>query len=204
MRQTVNFYRGAARFSSTPWGAAWVLRCALGTSVLCLCVSLWQIRAERALKAQAGSMRVQAEAMERALQEWTSQHPDLKPDGALLAEAEKAERRRSNLERLLKETNADYLDRRRGFSPYLIALARQASGEVWLSGIRLSGSGQIALRGGALEADRIPSFLRALGEESAFRDGAFPALNIRRQTGKAQVEFQLGADFGEEPAGGKP
>jgi Tfp pilus assembly protein PilN len=52
-----------------------------------------------------------------------------------------------------------------GFSPYLTALARQTTDGVWLTGVIISGS-SVVIKGRALDADRVPAYIRALNREA--------------------------------------
>lgn len=68
-----------------------------------------------------------------------------------------------------------------GYAEYLRALARQSSGELWLTGLSISGAGsQVGLRGRALTADAVPAYINRLTREPVLRGKTFGSLQISR------------------------
>ena len=102
----------------------------------------------------------------------------------------------------------------RGYSEYFRALARQSSGELWLTGLSISGAGNgVALQGRALSAGAVPAYIGRLTREPVLQGKSFGGLQISRpqllldaaKPGTAPrdapyVEFSLQAEGGAEVA----
>ena len=69
----------------------------------------------------------------------------------------------------------------RGFSDYLLALARQSVNGVWLTGISVGGEGgsKMVIDGRALRPALLPDYIKRLSKESAMRGQNFSTLNMR-------------------------
>ena len=73
------------------------------------------------------------------------------------------------------------LGNREGFSAILSGFSRQTSKDLWLTGFSVSLGGQeIEIRGRALDAAGLPSYIQRLAAESAFKGRRFAALDMRR------------------------
>lgn len=66
-----------------------------------------------------------------------------------------------------------------GYAEYLRALARRSSGDLWLTGVSISGN-QVGLRGRALAADAVPAYIGRLTQEPILRGKTFGSLQISR------------------------
>lgn len=77
-----------------------------------------------------------------------------------------------------------------GFSEYFRALSRQTPEGLWLTGFEVTGSGDIAISGRALNAEMVPVFISQLNRE--------PAL-----AGKNFDTLEIGIPHAAMPAGGK-
>ena len=68
-----------------------------------------------------------------------------------------------------------------GYADYFKALARQSTGELWLTGVSIVGAGQrIGLQGRALEARVVPAYISRLTREPVMRGKSFASLDIRQ------------------------
>lgn len=82
------------------------------------------------------------------------------------------------------------------FSPYLTALARQSTQGVWLTGVSISrGAASLTLHGRALDAERVPAYIRTLNREAVIQgrqisDLALTAREEREPAGR-YVEFTM-------------
>jgi hypothetical protein len=98
--------------------------------------------------------------------------------------------RRALLEGIQGGANADV----EGFSPYLTALARQTMQGVWLTGVDIgAGSGQLVLKGRALESDLVPLYIQRLNREPLFKGRAVRELRLaaKGESGQRYLEFSL-------------
>ena len=81
----------------------------------------------------------------------------------------------------------------KGVSAYLEGFSRQAPKGVWLTGFSVQAGGEgLMIRGSALEAELIPTFLEQLSREEALRGTEFGLLQIsREQTAAGYVDFTV-------------
>lgn len=86
-----------------------------------------------------------------------------------------------------------------GYSEYMRAFARQTVGGLWLTGFDITGDAiQMNMRGGALNPELVPGFIKRLGAEKVMRGKVFAALQILQHkveagkpAGKPYLEFTL-------------
>lgn len=95
--------------------------------------------------------------------------------------------------RLLEYLDSGPIARRGGFSPYLEGLARRTIEGVWLSAIDIRAGGErLRLDGHAVDAERVPALMAALGEEDSYSGHAFRTLAIERPADASwRVDFVL-------------
>ena len=87
-------------------------------------------------------------------------------------------------ETLLRQMQSGALGNATGYSEYLRAFARQIVSGVWLTGVDIEGGAQdLTLKGNALQADLIPTFISRLGAESVLRGRQLESLTISRAAG---------------------
>jgi len=136
--------------------------------------------------------RIQLADIERQLEEATRQHEDAQrqltkfgaeakrlPSNVLGDEATRLEAQLKAQEALLEGLDSGALGNTKGFSPYLIALARQAVPGVWLTGFTANGSdGPLAIRGRLLRPELLPSYIRTLNREDVLRGHGFGELKL--------------------------
>lgn len=68
-----------------------------------------------------------------------------------------------------------------GYAEHFRALARQSSGELWLTGLSIRGTGNaIGLQGRALSADAVPAYISRLTREPVLQGKTFGGLQISR------------------------
>ncbi|HEX8610493.1 MAG TPA: PilN domain-containing protein [Telluria sp.] len=80
-------------------------------------------------------------------------------------------------------------DSRKGFSRYFKALARQGTGDLWLTGVRIGGDGShITLQGRAMDASLVPAYVTRLTREPAMQGKNFTSLQMNRARLKADVK----------------
>ncbi|SRR6266513_3066308 len=68
-----------------------------------------------------------------------------------------------------------------GYSKFLVALARQRTSGLWLTGFTVNGVGdELSIRGRVLQADLVPQYIRQLNREAAMRGHVVAELSLRR------------------------
>jgi Tfp pilus assembly protein PilN len=87
-----------------------------------------------------------------------------------------------------------------GFSPYLSALARQTTQGLWLTGVEIGPqSGDLVLKGRALDSGLVPAYIRQLNEEQLFKGRTVTELRLstKNEAAKRYVEFSLQIPLGK-------
>lgn len=73
------------------------------------------------------------------------------------------------------------VEARKGYARYFRALARQGTGDLWLTGVRIGGDGnRISLQGRALDASLVPAYVTRLTREPAMQGKNFTSLEMSR------------------------
>jgi HAMP domain-containing protein len=68
-----------------------------------------------------------------------------------------------------------------GYSRFLVALARQRTSGLWLTGFTVSGIGEeLSIRGRVLRADLVPQYIRQLNRETVMRGHVVAELSMTR------------------------
>ena len=89
-----------------------------------------------------------------------------------------------------------------GHAGYLMALARQASAQLWLTGFSVSEDGRdIDLEGRMSDANALPGYLRGLNAEPRFKGRPFAQLSLKAVDGEPYTAFALRSS---SPTGSKP
>lgn len=100
--------------------------------------------------------------------------------------------------RLLEHLDSGPIARRGGFSPYLEGLARRTVEGVWLSAIEIGAGGRrLRFEGHAVDAERVPALMAALGEEDSYSGHAFRTLAIDRP---ADADWRVDFVLASRPA----
>ncbi len=162
-----------------------------------------------ALSAVSVTRTVQADMAEKSASSLVDGVPQGAPRPPILLELEAlretAKRQtelRDSLSRLANEQSGHY-------SQYLSALARQAPGSLWITGLTVSPNGrELDLRGRMMDAAQLPSYLGRLANEPQFKGRRFAQVEIRSLDGgggnvdgvAGVSEFQLKASVRTDAA----
>lgn len=104
-------------------------------------------------------------------------------------------------QRVLQALSAGVAGNREGHADYLLALARQAPGTVWITRFAVSEDGQsLELDGRMTDAAQLAAYLRRLNAEPRFRGRPFAQLQMRSLgSSAATASAELGATAEAEP-----
>ena len=73
------------------------------------------------------------------------------------------------------------VEARKGYARFFKALARQGTGDLWLTGVRIGGDGHhIGLQGRTLDASLVPAYVTRLTREPAMQGKNFSSLQMSR------------------------
>jgi hypothetical protein len=108
---------------------------------------------------------------------------------AVDAELLDAERQLAALREVSGVLERGELGNTQGYAEYFRALARQHVDGLWLTGVSITGAGiDIAVRGRALDPQRVPGYLNRLTSEPIMRGKAFGSLQIAQGAAGSRIE----------------
>lgn len=112
---------------------------------------------------------------------------------ALDSELKAAEEQAKVQAEILETLKSGAIGNTQGYSEYLRAFARQSVQGVWLTGFEIVGDGtQMTLRGGVVDAKRLPEYIQRMGREPVMRGKTFAALQMRQpEEVRGYLEFVL-------------
>lgn len=79
-----------------------------------------------------------------------------------------------------------------GFSPYMVALARQNPEGLWLTGFGIDlGQDHVQIAGKTRTASEVPLYLQKLGDEPVFSGRSFGHLSLERDQSESWIDFSV-------------
>lgn len=197
MAQQLNLFD--PRFAPRParWSAlhgALAVGCCLGLGALAAGALQWA--AHDTLR-EAGTLEAEQAPLRQRLLEKARQAPAL-PTQDLDAELAQLKALEAGQRRIRAALDAGVAGARDGHADYLVALARQASAQVWITGFSVSEGGDtLVLDGRMTDASALTDYLRSLNAEPRFRGRPFAQFNLQAVTGSdgqaLYTEFSLRA-----------
>jgi hypothetical protein len=190
MYQQINLYQPIFRKQRQIFSAAAMLQALAIVTIALLAIYGYGWVRVNALEAEV----VQLEGRERAL---TTQLARIDPS--------LNQGRRDEVAGELARLNATLLDQQRlievlreqplgdtaGFSPYLAALGRQRTAELWLTAIAVNGgTGAIELAGRSLDAKLVPEYMQRLSGEAALAGQRFDRFEITHDDTTGEAVFR--------------
>jgi len=137
-----------------------------------------------ALQQQLDSLQGQMGALEAGYRT-----PDTQ---ALDTEIEKLRADISQRNYLLAQFDRLVIQHRSGFAEQFNVLAEQRVPGLWLEGVKVSGKGQIELRGITLDARLVPVYVQHLDKRPDLSESSFETLSMSRlDPDKPQIQFVL-------------
>lgn len=85
-----------------------------------------------------------------------------------------------------------------GFSGLMTGFARQSQTDLWLTGFRVTGNGEIEIQGRLLDPAKLPVYVQRLSSEPVFQGRHFAALEMRELDPEQQALEQAGESRGSE------
>jgi len=179
MVQQINLYHDGLKPRRERWRAAhglWALGATLAAG-WALSVVLDATSARRQLQAQ--QLQQQAATERRLL----STNGGLTAAGAGSAAQAELERLRvldESQRRVQAALQAQAAGRVDGYTPYFMALSRQAHPALWITGFSVAADGEgIELQGRMTDASVLPGYLRRLNAEAQFKGRSFAQLSLK-------------------------
>ena len=133
-----------------------------------LAIYALQVRQTRALERVAAEAQKQLDERKAQIAVFAKQTAG-DTSKALAAELQAAEARLVERRSLLDDVRTGVGGDARGYSRYLAALARANTAGVWLTGVEIGGkSGDLVIKGRALESALVPAYIDALKRQAPF------------------------------------
>ena len=175
----------------------------MGAALLVLFVGVAAIQVYGKMRVQALQKQADAGAAQLAQkQAWlasvTTEFVPRQKSAAVEAELAEAEGQLAALRDVSGVLARGELGNTQGYAEYFRALARQHVDGLWLTGVNIAGAGaDIAVRGRALDPQRVPGYLNRLTTEPVLRGKAFGSLSISQ--GAAGVRLDEAGKTGGAP-----
>jgi len=163
----------------------------------------------KSLQAQADAGAAQLAQKQARLVSVTAEFAPRQKSPEVDAELAEAERQLAALRDVSGVLARGELGNTQGYAEYFRALARQHADGLWLTGVSITGAGlDIAVRGRALDPQRVPGYLNRLTTEPIMRGKAFGSLQISQataaQNGASTVAPFVDFSLQTTPEGAKP
>lgn len=172
MPQQINLYDDTLRPRREPWRAAQAVWAVAGVLALGLA-------ATAALESAARARLAEAERLERQLDAERLAAPAVVPTSPA-EELERLRRRDAAQRRVQAELDAQWARAAAGYTPFLMALSRQAHPALWITGFGVSADGAaLEIQGRMTDAGVLPDYLRRLNGEAQFKGRRFEQLSVR-------------------------
>lgn len=190
--QQINLYKALPKrrhdFLSSTHG---LQACVLLTVILLIAYGVYQWQTHK-LRLHAETLRAQQTAKAMSLAKATERYP-LETQKQFIEQKVRDLRREMKgkhvLVKYIENTSTGITN---GFSPYLIALAKQIPNDTWLSTIRVKNGKQIHLTGHAIHSSSVALFIKQLSTENVFSNTKFDVLQLTRSPqGKDFFDFTL-------------
>lgn len=179
MSQQINLYevrlrprRELATGRNLGVAAMILLAVVAGTAVWAGAMAGRKAEAASALQKQVGEQQQQLAALSRAIAEQ-------RVSPALAAELDKARTTLAARAEVVEHLDSGRHGSTAGFSDVFRGFARQAQPNLWLTGFVVARGGEdIEIRGRALDASLLPTYVQRLGDEPAFRGRRFSGMEM--------------------------
>lgn len=190
MSQQINLYQPIFRKQKRRFSALAMLQ-AVGLVVAGVALMagyvVWQIGALRSELRQAEQKLASAS---KQLAEITRQFGGKERGPTIAKRIAQLEREIAERERVQQILQRGIFSNTEGFSPYLVALARQHQPGVWLTALDITGAAeQMALSGRSIDAELVPRYLQKLSQEQRLSGIEFHVFQLARPQGKPQAAY---------------
>jgi len=161
-----------------------------------LAIYALQVRQTRAVERVAAEVQRQLDERKAQITVFARQTSG-ETSKALAAELEATESRLVERRALLDDVRTGVGGDAKGYSRYLTALARANTGGVWLTGVEIGGkSGDLVIKGRALESALVPAYIDALKRQAPFAGRRVGELKV---VAKVEPPAALGASEAGAP-----
>ena len=180
MSQQINLYNPLFRRQKKYFSARHMVQAfailVVGTALIC--AYAWYLSAQQRQRADEIAQRTLA--MQTKLGSATAQFGPRQASPILQEQVARMEEQAASRRQVLDLVGRGELGNTRGFSGYLVALARQTLSGLWLTGFRVVGNGtDMAINGRVLQPELVPTFIDLLKKEPVLAGHSFSTLDIQ-------------------------
>jgi hypothetical protein len=209
MVQQINLYDPSLRPQRERWRAVHGLWVVGGTLAVALALSSALGAVSQRRLAEVQQLEQQA-ASERALMNRNGGPGGLQDaNRERVAELERLRALDAGQRRVHGVLDLQVAGRKEGYTPYFLALSRQAQASLWITGFGVGGDGEaLEIQGRMTDAAALPDYLRRLNNEPRFKGRSFAQLSLKAAdprtdatTTAVYTEFVLRS---QAPAAGTP
>jgi Tfp pilus assembly protein PilN len=180
-RQQVNLLQPPFRRAHLSFSAATMLRASAAVVVgilLVYAVWYWQLAAQRR---DLHQMDIQNAALAKRVDDLSRKIKPREKNPQLEKEVARAEREVASLSNVRQVVQEKALANTRGYSEYLVALARQHVPGVWLTGLDITGAAEsVRLQGRTIEPDLVLRYVERLSAEPSLAGTEFQIFQMTR------------------------
>ena len=181
MNQQVNLFHPIFRRQEKKFSAATMLQAAALVLIGILLMYGYALWRNRLSLIQLRDVNVQQAAAMARLNDVSIKLPIRHADPRLEKEVNDLERRIEAVQRIRSIAKGDLFKGGTGYSGYLMALARQSTNGLWLTGLTISGAGeQMMLAGRSVSPENVPRYLQRLAREPALSGMQFEIFQMKR------------------------
>ena len=180
-RQQVNLYHPIFRKQEKKFSAAAMLQAGLlvlAGTLLLYGYAGWRTQS---LRSQLRNIDAQHATALARLNDISAKLPIRRADPRLEQEVRDVERRIQAVQQIRASTRTDLFQGAPGYSEYLVALARQSTPGLWLTGVDITGSGEsLVLAGRTQDPELVPGYLQRLAAERTLAGMQFEIFQLTR------------------------
>ena len=193
MRQQINLYQGVLIDKPEPFQGRQVGMLLVAVVICVALAGFYSYWRATSVQAQVNALRQQQQLVSTQVAALEKQYPEREQSALLQGKIKRVE-----LELQGQRKALDYFSKQdqQGNGTILASLeglARYPQQGVWLRQIcLLSGGAEVKISGSAVKPERVPEYLRLLGEKNIFGGQVFARLELKRLKERAgQIDFEL-------------
>jgi Tfp pilus assembly protein PilN len=194
--QQVNLYHPIFRKQEKKFSALTMLQAGvlvLAGILLMYVYAWWQVGS---LRTQARQIDADYVATSKRMDDISRQLAARQTDPRLEKQVQKLQARIEAVRQVRQIAKHDYFPAGNGYSNYFIALARQQTAGLWLTGFTVTGAGeQLSLDGRSEQPELVPQYLQKLSSERLLSGTEFEVFRIVRPEAESGKQLASFVDF---------
>ena len=181
MSQQINLYNAALHGKRESFLTVNMLQTLIVVGVCLLALYGYERYLIQQLKAKSDSLNATLASVQAKLVTYASDFSPAQVKQMLDDELKNSEVRLSSQEKLLEMLRRDEVGNMSGYSEYMRAFSRQSIYGLWLTGFDISGDRvNMSIRGGLLNPELLPGFIKRLKQEKVMRGKEFSSLEMQQ------------------------